>query len=54
MNREGFYAISYEGTAGAGFGVIVLDTGELVGADAMGGEYDGTYMTTMKSLNRSM
>lgn len=43
MNREGFYKIEYRGGSGAGVGMIVLDTGEVVGADIAGGSYLGSY-----------
>ena len=42
--REGFYKIEYAGSAGFGAGVIVLDTNMVIGADAAGGEYDGSYV----------
>jgi hypothetical protein len=41
--KEGFYSISFSGAYGDGFGMLVLDTGLVVGADATGGTYDGTY-----------
>jgi hypothetical protein len=41
--REGFYSVAYQGVAGAGFGMMVLDTDLVVGADAVGGTYDGSY-----------
>ena len=41
--REGFYKVDYAGTWGLGFAVMVFDSGVVVGADAMGGTYDGTY-----------
>ncbi len=42
--KEGFYSIIFTGQTGDyGMGVIVLDTGIIVGADAAGGEYDGEY-----------
>ena len=41
--REGFYKVDYQGTSGLGVAVLALDTGMVVGADAMGGMYDGTY-----------
>lgn len=44
MNREGFYSIIFQGRTGWGAGVIVLDTGVVVGADPFGGTYDGTYI----------
>jgi hypothetical protein len=41
--KEGFYSISFSGAYGDGFGMLVLDNGLAVGADAAGGTYDGTY-----------
>ena len=41
--REGFYKVDYAGAWGLGFAVLVFDSGVVVGADAMGGTYDGTY-----------
>lgn len=41
--KEGFYSVAYKGLAGSGFGMLALDTGAVVGADAMGGVYDGSY-----------
>ena len=41
--REGIYKVDYAGRMGLGFAVLVIDTGMVVGADAMGGTYDGTY-----------
>ena len=42
--KEGFYSITYTGASGDwGFGMIVLDTGQIIGADVAGGRYDGQY-----------
>ena len=41
--KEGFYSISFSGAYGDGFGMLVLEDGLVVGADAAGGTYDGTY-----------
>lgn len=42
--KEGFYSVTYVGATGAwGIAVIVLETGIIVGADPLGGRYDGTY-----------
>ncbi len=42
--REGFYSIIYAGTGGdMGFGMIALDNGRFIGADVVGGLYDGEY-----------
>lgn len=40
---EGFYSISFTGEAGSGFGILVFSRGVIVGADAAGATYDGTY-----------
>lgn len=43
--REGYYSITYMGATGAsGFGMLALDNGEIIGADAGGVKYDGTYI----------
>jgi hypothetical protein len=41
--KEGFYAVTFGGAAGGGFGMVVLDTNLIVGADVTGVLYDGTY-----------
>ena len=42
--KEGFYSITYTGASGDwGFGMIVLDTDQIIGADVAGGRYDGQY-----------
>ena len=42
--KEAFYSITYAGATGSwGFGMIVLDTGVIIGADVAGGRYDGSY-----------
>ena len=42
--KEGFYSITYAGAGGdLGFGILVFDTGAVVGADVGGVRYDGTY-----------
>ena len=41
--REGFYRVDYQGIAGLGFAIMVLDTGIVIGADVTGGVYNGTY-----------
>jgi hypothetical protein len=40
---EGFFRIAFTGTAGSGFGVLVLRNGSVAGADVGGVIYDGTY-----------
>ena len=44
MNREGFYRFEFEAWAGAGCGVLVLDTNVVAGADTEGVTYDGEYV----------
>ena len=41
--REGFYRLNYGSVAGVGFGLIAMDHEAIIGVDAWGGEYDGTY-----------
>ena len=41
--KEGFWSVAYYGESGMGFGVIALETGIMVGADAAGGIWDGEY-----------
>src|SRR4051812_39736095 len=47
MNREGFYSIHYNGStagsSGVGMGMLILDSGIIVGCDMTGGTFDGTY-----------
>ncbi len=43
---EGFYAVYYTGTSGFGHAVLVLNRGIVVGADAVGGIYEGAYSVT--------
>jgi hypothetical protein len=38
-----FYAMYYTGQAGSGFAVFAMKDGTIAGADAIGGELDGTY-----------
>lgn len=40
---SGFYAIYYTGVGGSGIGVLAINNGIIVGADMVGGRYDGTY-----------
>lgn len=40
---DGFFQIAFTGTAGSGFGMLVLHKGVVVGADAAGASYDGSY-----------
>ena len=43
MNKEGFWTFRYAGNHGSGYGMFALETGIIVGADVMGGTWDGTY-----------
>lgn len=40
---DGFFRIAFTGTAGSGFGMLVLRSGVVVGADVAGATYDGSY-----------
>lgn len=40
---DGFYAAYLTGASGQGFAILVLRKGTIVGADAFGVQYDGTY-----------
>jgi len=50
---EGFYSVVFQGIAGNGGGMIVLDTQMVVGADPWGAMYDGTYVinTTTNTID---
>ena len=41
--REGIYKVDYQGIAGLGFAMLILESGTVTGADVTGGFYDGTY-----------
>ncbi len=42
--KEAFYSITFVGASGSwGFGMIVMDTGKIIGADVAGARYDGSY-----------
>src|ERR1700730_1145966 len=41
--RDGMYGVEYQSGAGAGAGVLILDSGRVYGADPYGGKYDGDY-----------
>lgn len=47
--RDGMYGVQYGSVAGAGLGVIILDTGRVYGADAGGCKYDGAYIYNEKT-----
>jgi hypothetical protein len=40
---DGFFRIAFTGTAGSGFGMLILRSGVIVGADVAGATYDGSY-----------
>jgi hypothetical protein len=40
---EGIYRITFTGTAGSGFGMLVFHLGAIAGADVAGSIYDGSY-----------
>lgn len=40
---DGFYGIYYTGHAGSSFGLLVLMNKTIVGIDAAGGRYDGSF-----------
>ena len=42
--RDGMYGVEYASVAGAGIGVVILDSGRVFGADPFGGKYDGDYI----------
>jgi hypothetical protein len=41
---DGFFRIAFTGIAGSGFGMLVLRSGVIVGADVAGATYDGSYI----------
>lgn len=43
---DGFYVAYFTGATGSSFGMFVFRDGLVVGADAGGGRYDGTYAVT--------
>ena len=40
---DGFFSIAFTGSAGSGFGVVLLYDGLVAGADVAGASYDGEY-----------
>lgn len=40
---SGFFRMAFTGTAGSGFGILVLHSGSIAGADIAGATYDGHY-----------
>ena len=47
---QGFYALYYTGIAGFGHAIVVMKDGSIIGADATGSIYDGTYEATGESI----
>jgi hypothetical protein len=47
---NGFYAAYVTGSAGQGFAMLVFRSGTIVGVDAAGGKYDGSYRNTERGL----
>jgi hypothetical protein len=47
--RDGLYYVDYQSNNGGGYGVLVLDTGRVFGADPLGGKYDGEYVYDEKT-----
>ena len=46
---DGFFQIAFTGSAGSGFGVLMLREGSIAGADATGTTYEGTYTENAKT-----
>jgi hypothetical protein len=40
---DAFFRITFTGTAGSGFGILVFHNGVIVGADVVGATFDGSY-----------
>jgi hypothetical protein len=51
---DGFYSAYTTGKQGQGFAMIVLMADRLIGADATGFLFDGTYSTSDKTVSVSM
>jgi hypothetical protein len=49
---DGFFRIAFTGAAGSGFGMLVLHSGVIVGADVGGATYDGSY--TVSSATQAL
>jgi hypothetical protein len=43
MSIDGFYAAYITGSSGQGFALLVFREGRIIGADALGGVFDGQY-----------
>jgi len=41
--RDGMFLMTYQGSAGSGFGTLIFDNGRVYGADSERGCYDGLY-----------
>jgi len=51
---SGFFRIAFTGTAGSGFGMLVLRDGNIAGADIGGATYDGTYTENLSTSEISI
>jgi hypothetical protein len=51
MKMDGFFRIAFTGSAGSGFGLLVLHNGNIAGADIGGATYDGKYTVDLKTNN---
>ena len=49
LTTDGYYVIEYTGIAGKGIGQMILDGGEVVGSDFVGGALEGTYKYNPKT-----
>lgn len=47
---DGFYAVYTTGKAGQGFAMVVFRNGAIVGTDATGVRYDGTYAVSDRGI----
>lgn len=47
--KEGYYRIDYRGAFGSGCGMLAFDNGEILGIDAPGGIYSGSYRFNQRS-----
>lgn len=48
---DGFYRMTFTGTAGSGFGIVAFRGGAIAGADVAGATFDGSYKEN--SANRT-
>jgi hypothetical protein len=51
---EGFYAGYFTGAAGNGLGLFIFTNGSIVGVDAIGVRFDGTYRKTEEGTGFSI